>query len=495
MIELIYSILIPFLALIIPYYKLHNVGFNISDEGYLWYGVQQTLKGKVPIRDFRAYDPGRYYWCVFWCKIFGDNLLSIRLGMKVFQFIIYFIIFVTLNPVLNSVPIIFLLLITLSLWSSIIHKTIDNAVPVLSIASLTYFLMFPSQFSMACFGLVLGFTLIIGLNHFIYNGLAMIGTLVISYSILNSDIILFGLIGLCLGVLPFIMFLMIPRSASTYWEKKIARILIRKTTNLKLPIPLPWNNHPEKMNNNVYKIALQWTLLIIPIFYLISIILLWSTELNSPLLLASILVGIPYTNHIYSRADKNHIITGISPLIFGLFGIYQFNILIFWPLFLLLLLSFYHLVWKADYRFYYDRNYAKAHTKLFLGKLEILLPQTLSDQIIRITTFIKNNDLDKSKFFAPMLAGYYAILNTSTPTYDTFPVYPPSQKEQEKMLADIKNSDIDFCMIRNFALDGEENLKFEKTYPQVWNYLNNEFKQINLFNNDHQIFIKPECEI
>ena len=67
------------------YLAYGDVNLNVVDESYLWYGVQRAAAGEVPMRDFQAYDPARYYWCVSWGWIFGHGILGVRKAAAIFQ--------------------------------------------------------------------------------------------------------------------------------------------------------------------------------------------------------------------------------------------------------------------------------------------------------------------------------------------------------------------------------------------------------------------------
>jgi len=65
---------------ILSLYLQCNIGLDLAEEGSLWYGAVQTASGQVPVRDFKYYDLGRYYWTAFWLRLLGNNLISLRIS-------------------------------------------------------------------------------------------------------------------------------------------------------------------------------------------------------------------------------------------------------------------------------------------------------------------------------------------------------------------------------------------------------------------------------
>src|SRR5258706_226587 len=81
-------VVIAFGCIAATFWLKARLGLNLADEGFRWYGTLHTALGEVPMRDFQAYEPARYYWGAFWCKIFTHNgFLALRRAECAFYFV------------------------------------------------------------------------------------------------------------------------------------------------------------------------------------------------------------------------------------------------------------------------------------------------------------------------------------------------------------------------------------------------------------------------
>ena len=225
-----------------------RVGLNLADEGFLWYGVQRVLSGEVPIRDFQAYEPGRYYLLAAWARlVHSDGIVALRYGLAVVQFAS---LFPALLLALRVLPWRWLLPafgIFLSLWIAPRHKIIDVAGTIWMLCMLATLAANAGRRSHLLAGMVTAGMWLIGINHVLY---AAVGVGIVIFASAWSEKlpprilvqrIKWTVVGGLLVALIFLIWLLtVPHFLVGYWNNAIIRLIESGATNLTLPIPWPW---------------------------------------------------------------------------------------------------------------------------------------------------------------------------------------------------------------------------------------------------------------
>lgn len=160
-----------------------NKGFNLWDEGFLWYGVQRVLLGEVPIRDFMAYDPGRYYWSAALLSIAGDNgIMSVRIAGAIFQGLGLFVGLLLVAQTTKAkdkfnIPFIIISAATFVLWMFPRHKLFDISLSIFLVGILTFLVSNPKPKRYFLAGVGVGLVAFFGRNHGMYGAIGSLGVI------------------------------------------------------------------------------------------------------------------------------------------------------------------------------------------------------------------------------------------------------------------------------------------------------------------------------
>ena len=145
-----------------------NVGFNLQDEGYLWYNARQTASGSVPVRDFRSYDPGRYYWTAGWFRLLGDGFLALRLSLTVVQAIGLLFALLVIRKIVRQRWLLILLGIVFLLWMFPRYKSFEHTLVLAMLFSATWLMEKPDLRRHFASGIIVGVAALFGKNLGVY---------------------------------------------------------------------------------------------------------------------------------------------------------------------------------------------------------------------------------------------------------------------------------------------------------------------------------------
>jgi hypothetical protein len=478
-----------------------NVGFRPQDEGYLWYNARQTVSGGVPVRDFRSYDPGRYYWLAGWFALLGDSYSAFRLSLLIVQSIGLWFGLMLIRKAGGRRWLLVAYGTALLLWMFPRYKCFEHAL-VLGILFFASGLMEkpdpPRHFAA---GVAVGCAALFGKNLGVYFFLGLFSLILFLEWKTGKNAwprkctAFFS--GVFAGYLPMIgMMLFVPGFFAAFVDS-IVRIFGPFAPVKYVPVPWPWKvplaalSFVDKMRGLIGGTSF----VVLFIFIAIGIAYVFISRRSSTparsLLTACIFIGAPLLHHVGGRANFLHLAQGIHPLLAGLVaGVIaarnrRRNFLA--GLATLLFVAFAALPALLSIEVTTDLQKLKGTvtgTNRFvpyrIGRKMFWLPKFQSDSLAMTTRFLSQRmGPGENILIAPYEPGLYCLLGKKSPLWDAYPIHLAPCDEQMQGIRDMESKNVVWALVDLREMDGIKERSFPFTHEWLWGYILREFVAVD----------------
>lgn len=465
-----------------------DVGFDVADEGFFWYGVEAVLRGEVPLRDFQAYDPGRYYWSAAWSRVFGRGLVALRLSTALFQALSLCFALVALRRVIASRAELAVAAILLGVSMPFHYKHFETGFSVVAVYVALRVLEHPSRAGWAWAGVFTGLSACFGRNLGLYNALAFLALLAFqTLSHGRSDrgnSLLAWAAGALAGYAPVLaMTIWLPGFGSALRDAVLSHARVG-ATNLPLPVPWPWTLDWGQawsvsfLSDAVFSVSF----LGIPCFYAwVAWRLLVPTSRPpvSKLTTAASFVGVFYLHYAFSRADATHLSFAIPPFLMGVIGVPTRALarrVVLAGLALLALPSMALLSNLDEAILPAQRSRLVAYS---LRGDTLRLSQATAFLIQECQRVVRERlGPGESVMFVPYLPGLYPALDSRSPIWEIYTTLPAAAEAQRQMIRQMHLHQTTWVMVFQPAVDARRDLGFRRTHPLVWRHLQEFYRPV-----------------
>jgi uncharacterized membrane protein YobD (UPF0266 family) len=469
---------------------LSNVGLNLADEGYLWYGTLQTASGEVPLRDFKSYDPGRYYWGAAWGVLTGRGIVGLRISNAIFQAVGLFFALLTLRRVCDRAWMLVPSGLLLMAWMFPRHKLFESAISMAAVWFAVRLIEKPSIKRHMISGIFVGAAAFWGRNHGLYT-LCAFALLMVFIQIKVERGPLFKRFGgfsagVLIGYSPMLaMLALIPGFFDANLEA-IYRIL-NHGTNLSLPVPWPWSIRHSGLSvlDQFTALMAGFLYLAIPLFcVVVGALAITANRCNvdqRKVVLAAGFVGAFYTHHAFDRADIAHLAQAVHPFLIGLMALPRALGQHEHPGFRKGMMLVMALVLSAGMvRSPYVRMLrAPAGTFVQHGVgSDTIWMTSYTAKLLDCVSHLVNDVLRRGDgiLLAPNWPGMYAVLNKKSPMLENYFIYPASPERQLRMIQKLRQHRVSLVIVGDIATDGREALRFCNTHGILWRHLRATFR-------------------
>lgn len=467
-------------------------GFSLWDEGFLWYGAQRVMLGEVPIRDFMAYDPGRYYWAAGLMNLWGDSgIMSLRLAVAIFQALglLAGLLLVSRCEKRGGIRYLLLAALTLAVWMYPRHKLFDVSLSILLVYILAFWLERPTTGRYFLAGLGVGIVAVFGRNHGLYGAagsVAVMGWLSIKRTDEPGFIkgFLVWTAGVAIGYTPILfMCLAVPSFAGAFRDS-VLFLFERGSTNLPLPVPWPWRASFDSLSfaGSIRGVLIGLFFIAVVVFGVVSILWLIRQRIRarpiSPVFAAASFLSLPYAHYAYSRADVPHLAQGIFPLLIGCLAVLAAQpARVKWPLASILCAA--SLTAMLAVHPGWECQVDKSCVNLAVSSNRLRVDPATASDVTLLTNLADRYAGDGRSFIAaPFWPGAYALLRRKSPMWDIYALFPRSPAFEQAEIQRIEAANPGFALVLDLPLDGHDELRFSNTHPLINQYIVDHFERL-----------------
>lgn len=492
------SVWYPLLTVVGIFLWQYAAGYNLRDEGFLWYGAKAVGWGDVPMRDFMAYDPGRYYYIAAVMRLFGDSsVVMLRTAVMLLQLacvLVYARVFEQLHPVthwydecISAVG-----TLCLVLWMFPRHKVIDIAMSLLLVVVFAWCFTRPERWRFFVTGVVIGLVACVGRNHGFYGAVAavvLVGLALVRPELRRTVVgaLWHGLLGVLVGYSPILaMVIWVPGFGSAFADS--LRFLVEiKGTNMPLPLPWLWSVALATPRPTLHSwgIATIFTLLCAAsIGALVWVVAQTVRRRPVPAFVAaSAVLSCLYTQTAISRADLAHIAQSIAPLV-------------------ILALASARLVPQLRARVALTLTVAVSTLVILpvqpgiVCRSDACVPVSVAGHTVWATradarTIALFREIDaaygqpgRSGYFAPFWPGAYALLDQRAPVWELYPTWQRVPAFEQRELALLAARRPAYVVWSDASIDNRNELRFSVTHPLTVAYLERTYVDVPAYQTD-----------
>jgi len=471
-----------------------RLGLNLQDEAFLWYGATATHAGELPLRDFRAYDPGRYFWCAAWIAGFGEGLVAVRGAGWAFAALGVTAGLLVVSRSTRNIAWIALAGAILVTWMSPPWKLYESSLAMIVSWIAVRVVERPTSARRIAAGVVVGLTAFFGRNLGLYAGLALLAaTLYTCWKVRQPFARSIGELaaGTLAGYAPMLALVAFAAGYREAFVESIAFYARQGALNAELPFPFPWR---IDLTGRAFLAAagaltVGSLFLVVPVAYTATLargffaragdIARWAP------IVAPACVGAAWFHHASVRSDLPHLAQSIHPFLLAVLSLpgvvsaarVGFVRVAAWGTLVLVTTFGIGTSLPLVRRALAPEGFEYA--AVVVGKDALQLSPNEANLVRGLMAAVEHHVRPEEELWvSAQFLGLYPILGRRAPTWDIYPAWQADEREEERMLREL--AAVRWAILDVRPIGGDPRMRLEISHPRVWRWLLDSFERVPL---------------